>query len=52
MHPNRTRLYAVCELDKKAVVAAYAIEKEQGQSRLRLMNSVEIGDGTASHVSV
>ncbi len=52
MHPNRTRLYAVCDLDKKPVVAAYAIESNKGQSTLKLLNSVEIGDGGAAHVSV
>jgi 6-phosphogluconolactonase len=52
MHPNKTRLYTVCDLDKKPVVAAYAIESNQGQSTLKLLNSVEIGDGGAAHVSV
>ncbi len=52
MHPNRTRLYTVCELNKKPVVAAYAIEANKGQSTLKLLNSVEIGDGGAAHVSV
>lgn len=52
MHPNRTRLYAVCDLDKKPVVAAYAIESSKGQSTLKLLNAVEIGDGGAAHVSV
>ena len=52
MHPNRTRLYSVCELDRKPVVAAYAIDSSRGQSLLKLLNAVEIGDGSAAHVSV
>ena len=52
MHPNRKRLYAVCDLNKTPVVAAYAIESDQGQSILKLLNSVEIGDGGAAHVSI
>jgi len=52
MHPNRTRLYAVCDLDKKPVVAAYAIESGAGSTTLQFLNAVEIGDGGAAHVSV
>ena len=52
MHPKLNRLYTVCDLDKKAVVAAYEIISTKGQSSLKLMNAVEIGDGGAAHVSV
>ena len=52
MHPKQNRLYTVCDLDKKPVVAAYEIVSNNGQSMLKLMNAVEIGDGGAAHVSV
>lgn len=52
MHPNRDRLYAVCHVAGRAAVAAFAIEGNGRDATLRFVNSVEIGDGPASHVSI
>lgn len=52
MHPNRTRLYAVCTLDNTPCVAAYAIESSDGRPALKLLNSVPVGDGGGTHLSV
>ncbi|MGB7327961.1 MAG: lactonase family protein [Rubripirellula sp.] len=48
MHPSGKLVYAVGGLDGKQVVAAYTIEGD----KLSLVNSLEIGDGGAAHVSV
>jgi 6-phosphogluconolactonase len=52
LHPDRTKLYAVCDVNKKPSVAAYGIEKKDGASSLRFINSVEVGDGGATHLSI
>lgn len=53
MHPNGGHLYAVCTVEGKPSVAAYAIGKSSGgKSSLTLVNSIEIGDGGAAHVAV
>jgi len=52
MHPDGSHLYAVGALDQKPVVACYAIERREGNNRLKFVNALEIGDGGATHVSV
>ncbi|WP_246145955.1 lactonase family protein [Rubripirellula lacrimiformis] len=53
MHPSGNVLYAVGDLNKEAVVAAYAIESSgDGAPQLSLVNSLPIGDGGAAHVAV
>ena len=52
MHPGGKQLYAVGNLDRKGVVAAYQIEKTGQNAALRLLNALEIGDGGAAHVAV
>jgi 6-phosphogluconolactonase len=52
MHPGGSHLYAVCSVEGKPSVAAYAIKKSQGKSSLEFVNSIEIGDGGAAHVAV
>jgi 6-phosphogluconolactonase len=51
-HPKLPVLYAVGNLNKTDVVAAFAIEKTGGKSGLRPINSLPIGDGGAAHVSL
>jgi 6-phosphogluconolactonase len=52
MHPKHTHLYAVCSVEGKPSVAAYAIVKSNRKSSLKFVNSIEIGDGGAAHVAV
>jgi 6-phosphogluconolactonase len=52
MHPRRTHVYAVCGVSGKPSVAAYAVEKNAGRPSLRFVNSVEVGDGGGTHISV
>lgn len=52
MHPSGSHLYAVGSLNGVASVVAYAIEKNERKRTLRLVNSLEIGDGGACHVAV
>ena len=52
MHPNGQQIYAVGSLDGKPVVAAYSIKRQKGKASLSFLNSVEIGDGGAAHVSI
>lgn len=52
MHPKQGVLYAVCAVDGKPSVAAFAIQKKGRQSSLDLINALEIGDGGAAHVAV
>lgn len=52
MHPTGNHLYAVCTLDGKPSLAAYAIQKNGQQSSLKFVNSLEIGDGGSAHVSI
>jgi len=52
MHPTLPRLYAVGSLDGIACVAAFEVTGSLKNSSLKLMNSVEIGDGGAAHVAV
>ena len=51
MHPKGTHLYAVGSLDGVPSVIAYAI-KRNGDGKLELVNSLEIGDGGAAHVAI
>ncbi len=52
MHPKGHRLYAVGTLGGKPSVVAYKIVRENGNSKLELDSSAEIGDGGAAHVAV
>lgn len=52
LHPNGCSLYAVCSMEGKPSVAAYAVERDQGKVALVLRNSVEIGDGGGAHVAI
>ncbi|HIG28342.1 MAG TPA: lactonase family protein [Verrucomicrobiales bacterium] len=52
MHPDRSRLYAVGSLTGKPSVVAYRIEGQGKAAKLTLINSVEVGDGGATHLSV
>ncbi len=52
MHPGGNKLYAVCAVAGKPSVAAYAIEKGGKKSTLQFLNSAEVGDGGAAHLSV
>ena len=52
MHPNGTHLYAVGSYQDKPSVIAYAIDLTARDSKLRFVNSLEIGDGGAAHVAV
>ena len=51
MHPKLPRLYAVGSLDGKPCVAAYAINGKLENASLEFLNTLEIGDGGAAHVS-
>lgn len=52
LHPDGVHLYAVCNVAGKPSVAAYAIERPAGKAQLRFLNSAEISDGGAAHLSV
>ncbi|MEZ6129522.1 MAG: lactonase family protein [Planctomycetaceae bacterium] len=52
MHPQKACLYAVGTLEGKPSVVAYAITGTIKKASLKLLNSLEIGDGGAAHVSV
>ncbi len=52
LHPKLNVLYAVGGFNGKASVVAYAISREAGKPQLKVVNSLEIGDGGAAHVSV
>ncbi|MEZ6123255.1 MAG: lactonase family protein [Planctomycetaceae bacterium] len=51
-HPTLPRLYAVGTLNNVASVVAYAIDGTGRNAGLTRINSLEIGDGGAAHVSV
>lgn len=52
LHPSGSHLYAVATHNGKPSVVAYAIERTDGKPTLDYVNSLEIGDGGAAHVSV
>ena len=52
MHPDRSKLYAVGSLGGKASVVAYQISGHGNDASLKLLNSIEIGDGGATHLCV
>jgi 6-phosphogluconolactonase len=53
MHPSRKALYAVGTLEGVPSVVAYAIGRNaDDEPQLTLINSAEIGDGGAAHVSI
>lgn len=53
IHPKLPVLYAAASRDGKASVVAYQIGKDaQGKSSLTLVNSVEVGDGGATHLAI
>lgn len=51
-HPSQPVLYAVGSLDGKPSVIAYTIAETGRDAKLKLLNSLEIGDGGAAHVAV
>ena len=51
-HPKLNVLYAVGGLQGTPSVAAFAVDQAGGKPQLKLINSLEIGDGGAAHVSV
>jgi 6-phosphogluconolactonase len=51
MHPNGEVLYAVGSIDGVPSAAAFRIDRQDGQSRLSLLNSQPIGDGGAAHLA-
>jgi len=52
MHPDRKTLYSVGNLNGKNAITAYRIEGAGNKARLKLLNSVETGDGGSAHVCV
>lgn len=52
MHPQGHVLYTVCTLDGQPVVAAYSIDRSSSPPSLKLINSVEVGDGGGTHLSI
>lgn len=52
MHPTRPVLYAVCSLEGRPVVAAWAIHAGDERPVLSFLNAEEVGDGGATHLSV
>jgi 6-phosphogluconolactonase len=52
LHPSLPRLYAVGGLDGKQVVAAYEVTSTGPDAGLQLVNSLEIGDGGATHLAL
>lgn len=52
MHPNRSTLYSVGNLNGKNAITAYRIEGKGTKTSLKLLNSVETGDGGSAHVCV
>ncbi len=52
MHPRGRHLYAVCTVDNRPSVAAFAIDRSGGKARLSFVNAVEIGDGGGTHLAV
>ncbi|MCA9035836.1 MAG: lactonase family protein [Planctomycetaceae bacterium] len=52
MHPKRPVIYAVATIQDEPCVAAYSIEGAPGKRSLALLNTIEIGDGGAAHLSV
>ena len=51
MHPNGKVLYSTGNQEGKPAVSAFKIEKGPSKSTLTFLNSQEIGDGGAAHVS-
>ena len=52
MHPDRSTLYAVGNLDGKNAITAYRIAGTGKSAKLTLLNSVETGDGGSAHLCV
>ena len=52
MHPNRSVLYSVGNLKGVNAITAYQIEGSGKNAKLKLLNSVDIGDGGAAHLCV
>ncbi len=52
MHPKGSHLYAVGSIDGKGSVICYTIQANGKERGLEMVNSVEIGDGGGTHVSV
>ncbi|QDT12474.1 lactonase family protein [Planctomycetes bacterium K23_9] len=51
-HPTLDMLYSVGNVDGKASVAAFNVQSTNKSGTLTFVNSAEIGDGGAAHVSV
>jgi len=51
-HPTLPCLYAVGTLNKQPSVAAWKIEKSDKGPTLKLLNSVAVGDGGATHLAI
>lgn len=52
LHPKHDVLYSVGIQSGKPAVTAFRIDDRGGDPKLSMLNSVEIGDGGAAHVSV
>lgn len=50
MHPDRSTLYSVGNLNGKNAITAYRIEGTGRKANLKLLNSVDIVDGGAAHL--
>lgn len=50
LHPDGSTLYSVGNLNGKNAITAYRIEGHSGKATLKLLNSVETGDGGSSHL--
>ncbi len=51
LHPEGHILYAAGSIDDVPCVAAFRIQRQNGQSSLSLVNSQPIGDGGAAHLA-
>ena len=52
MHPDLPVLYSIGSLHDEPSVIAWAVNDASGASGLRLINSVPVGDGAATHLSI
>jgi 6-phosphogluconolactonase len=52
MHPDRSTLYAVGNLNGKNAITAYRLEGQGSKAKLTLLNSAETGDGGSAHLCV
>jgi len=52
LHPDGKTIYSVGAFDRQQVIAAWRVAGSPGKRTLKLLNSVETGDGGAAHVCV